>query len=412
MPGSAASIGSAKEPAVPRSRTGRLRGVRAWSVLGVFLGRMADVAVGDSALSQIDNPASLSLSPRDGCRLDLSGQFIFADVHWSGPVDSADSEIRMIPLANLGVALPVNPRWTWGLALHSKCGLASRFHNRHLLIPFMDRRTGSDAKNLSFLINAAYKATDKLSLGVGLRAEVVTAEFSAVLGPADVDFGRGYAHGGGFQVGLRYQAREDLAFGVGYRSPSWFGDLSGGDVKASLFGLLPIGLGHGNIDTVRLPQQVTVGAAWDATDWCKLVGEVRWLNYSDSVWNDLTVATDGMVDLRVPLPLGYRDQWAFIAGTEFKLDRHWTLGVGYNYGRTPTTARHLFPVATVLAEHHASVGLRYTRDDWWIGAGYILGFRNSMRGAGASSIPFGIDYGVSDIEQTQHSLFVGFGFGW
>ncbi|GAF89156.1 unnamed protein product, partial [marine sediment metagenome] len=130
------------------------------------------------------------------------------------------------------------------------------------------------------------------------------------------------------------------------------------------------------------------------------------------IWNNLTVATSGVVDLRVPLPLGYRDQWVFIAGAEFKLDQHWTLGVGYNYGRTPATAKHLFPIGTVLAEHHASVGLRYARDNWWVGAGYMLGFNNSMGGGGRSSIPLGIDYGLSSIEQTQHSLIIGFGFGW
>jgi hypothetical protein len=57
------------------------------------------------------------------------------------------------------------------------------------------------------------------------------------------------------------------------------------------------------------------------------------------------------------------------------------------------------------------MGLRYAREHWWIGAGYILGFRNSIGGGGISSIPFGIDYGLSDIEQTQHSLLMGFGFG-
>jgi long-subunit fatty acid transport protein len=211
---------------------------------------------------------------------------------------------------------------------------------------------------------------------------------------------------------MHYQATDTLAFGVGYRSPTWAGDLSGGQARASLLGLLPLPLGDANIDTVRLPQRVAAGVGWDVTNWCKLVGEVRWLNYSNSMWNDFTVATSGIVDLRVPMPLGYRDQCVFIAGAEFKLDERWTLGVGYNYGRAPVTAKHLCPIGTVLAEHHASVGLRYARDNWWVGAGYILGFRNSLSGVGVSAIPLGVDYGLSDIEQTQHSLIVGCGFSW
>jgi long-chain fatty acid transport protein len=372
----------------------------------------ADVAVGDSALSQIDNPATLALTPNGRPRFDLSGQFVFPDVSWDNSFGSYSSDVRMIPIGNAAAAFPVNERFTWGLAVHGKSGLATRYRARHLLIPFQERRVGSDCKNLGLYLNGAYRLTDKLSVGGGVRGELLTAEFSAVLGPADVEFGRGYAYGFGFQLGMHYQATDALALGLGYRSPTWANDVSGGRAQASLFGVLPIPLGDANIDTVRLPQRVAAGAAWDVTEWCKLVGEVRWLNYSNSIWNDLTVATRGIADRRVPLPLGYRDQWVFIAGAEFKLDEHWTLGVGYNYGRTPATSRHLFPIATVLAEHHASIGLRYARDNWWVGAGYILGFHSSMSGGGRSAIPWGVDYGSSSIEQTQQSLIIGFGIGW
>ena len=320
--------------------------------------------------------------------------------------------MRLIPIGDAGIAFPAGDRFAWGLAVHGKSGLGSRYYAQHLLIPFQRRRAEADCKDIALYLSGAYRLTDKLSIGGGIRGEVLTSEFSAVLGPADVEFGRGYAYGLGFQFGMHYQATDRLAFGVAYRSPTWAGDVRGGQARASLLGVLPVPLGDANIDTVRLPQRVAAGAAWDVTDWCKLVGEVRWLNYSNSVWNNLTVATDGVVDLRVPLPLGYRDQWIFIAGADFKLSERWTLGVGYNYGRTPTTSKHVFPIGTVLAEHHATVGLRYARDNWWVGAGYVLGFHGSMSGTGRSSIPFGIDYATSTLEQTQHSLIIGMGLGW
>ena len=372
----------------------------------------ADVAVGDSALSQIDNPSTLTLSPRDAYRFDLGGQVILASSRWTGPIDAAESEIRLIPLANMAVAMPVDERLTLGLALQSKAGLASRYRVRHLLIPFVQRRIGSDVKDVGFSINAGYKLTERLSVGVGVRGEVVAAEFSTVLGPADLEFGRGYACGGGFQLGLHYQARDDLAFGLGYRSPTWFGDLAGGDAKASLFGFLPIGLGHANLDECRLPQKVAAGAAWDAMDWLKLIGEIRWVNYSNSTFHSTTIATDGLVDLRYPFPLGYRDQWVFITGAEFKLDEFWTLGAGYHYCTNPVPRTNVCPVASVIAQHHLTVGLRYEKDNWWIGGGYILAFPASLRGGGHSDVPLGVDYGFSTLEQTQHSIVVGFGFSW
>lgn len=372
----------------------------------------ADVAVGDSALSQIDNPATLSLSPRGMYTLDQASKLAILDLPWRGPLGTAHSERKLIHLHNLGLAIPVDERLTFGLALHSKAGLGTRFHQRHLMIPFMKRRVHSDMKVMAFNLSAAYQLTDKLSLGVGGRLEVATSKFGKVLGPADINFGRGYAYGGGFVAGLHYQARDDLAFGLAYRSPTWFGDLSGGDAKASLLGLVPVPLGGARISDLKLPQKITAGAAWDVTDWFKLVGEVRWMNYADGTFNSMTIATDGLVDLRYPMPLGYQDIWAFIMGTEFKLDEHWTLGAGYHYLTTPVDRAYLSPLCSIPVQHHLTVGLRYETERWWVGGGYVLAFRESLEGPGYSRIPLGFDYGVSEVAQTQHMISMGFGFRW
>jgi long-chain fatty acid transport protein len=369
-----------------------------------------DVAIGDSPLSQINNPASLAR--HDVPRFDFSGQFGFPVARWHGPLGTSESEIGFVPLANCALAMPVDDRLTLGLAVHSKAGLASRYHMRHVLIPMMKRRVGSDAKMVGLHFNVGYKLTDRLYIGAGVRGEVATAKFSLVLGPADTEFERGYAYGGGFQLGMMYRATEDLTFGLGYRSPSWFGDLAGGDAGASLFGVLPLDLGSGAIDDLRLAQKITAGAAWEVTDWLRLASEVRWINYRSSSFDSLTVATDGAVDLRLPLPLGYRDQWVCAVGADFKLDEHWTLGLGYNYGSTPVDRASLLPMGSTISQHHITAGLRYERENWWVGAGYILGLQASLSGGGYSRIPLGIDYALSRIEQTQHSLIFGFGFAW
>ena len=370
----------------------------------------ADVAVGDSALAQIDNPATLALTPFGRARFDLTGQLVFSDASWHNPLGSYRSEAWLAPIGDAALALPISSRFTWGLALHDKSGFGSRFYARHLLIPFQKRRIESDAKNFAFHISGAYKLTDRISIGGGIRAEWVTAEFSAVFGPADLEFERGHSYGIGFQLGAHCQATDALALGIAYRSPTWASDLRGGNARVSLFGVLPMSLGEGRIDNVGLPQRVSVGAAWDVADWFKLVGEARWLGYSSSTWNRAAVATSGVLDLRVPLRLGYRDQWILILGAEFKVNEHWTLGLGYNYGRNPVTPLSLLPIASVVAEHHLSAGFRYEVGNWWVGCGYVIGFANSMRTHGFSDIPLGIDYALSEVTQTQHSMIIGFGF--
>ncbi len=372
----------------------------------------ADVAVGDSALSQIDNPASLALSPRDVYKFDFAGKLGILDVRWDGPLAEGDSSLRLVPLVNAGIAVPINDRLTFGMAVHSKAGLGTRFNMRHLLIPFWKRREESDMKVINVPFNLAYKVTDRLSFGIGARFEAASSEFSTVLGPADIEFGRGYAYGGGFDVGLHYKATDTLSFGLAYRSPTWFGDLEGGKGKAALFGAIPIPLGDITLDDLQCAQRIIGGAAWDATPWWKLIGEVRWINYNHSTFHSTTISTHGWLDLTVPFPLGYYDQWAFILGSEFKLSEHWKLGVGYHLATPGIDRDNVIPIGSITARHHATVGLRYETEKWWVGGGYVVAFQESLEGSGHSHIPLGVDWGLGELTQTQHLISMGFGFSW
>lgn len=372
----------------------------------------ADVAVGDTALSQIDNPATLTLMPRTGPQLDTAAKAAFLDLHWRGPIDSADTDRPFVALANTGISFPVNERFTLGTALHSKAGLVTSYSARHLLIPFLKRHIASDLKVFSVPLNAAYRVDDNLSLGAGVRLEYATARFESVLGPAALEFGRGETIGGGFNLGLLYRPREDLTFGLAYRSPTWFGDLDGGRGKVSLLGLLPVPLGGVDIEDLRLPQKVTAGVAWDATARLKLVGEARWLNYRNTNLNDATIGTHGLLDLRVPFPLGYKDVWAFMAGAQYQLDEHWKVAAGYHYSTLAVPPTHLAPIGSLLSRHHVTTGLWYETKRWWVGGGYAYVFPESLRGTGCSCIPLAVDYGLSSLTQSQHAIGVGFGWRW
>jgi long-subunit fatty acid transport protein len=308
--------------------------------------------------------------------------------------------------------MPIDDRLTLGGAFHTRSGFGTSYHFRHIGIPNIQRNVGSDMKSVDLEFNAGYKLTNKLSIGAGARLDVSTARFSTVLGPADVDFGRGYAYGGGFSFGLHYKMRDDLNFGLAYHSPSWLSDLEGGHGKASLLGILPLSLGSVGIQEFELPQRVAAGVAWDATNWMKLVGEVRWINYSNSFFHQFNVTTDAPIDLVYPIPMGYRDQWAFMVGADFKLSEHWKLGVGYHVATQTVPAGNLLPEGDALPNQHFTTGLRYEQDKWWVGVGFIEAFANKMHGTGWNNIPLGFDYGVSEITQSQHVLTMGFGFRW
>ena len=60
----------------------------------------ADVAVGDSALAQIDNPATLTLTPFGKARFDLAGQLVFSDAVWRNSLGSYRSEAWLAPIGD------------------------------------------------------------------------------------------------------------------------------------------------------------------------------------------------------------------------------------------------------------------------------------------------------------------------
>lgn len=372
----------------------------------------ADVAVGDTALSQISNPATLTLMPRKARQLDTTGEIGFLDGPWRGPFGIANTARRVVPLANAGVSIPNDDRLTLGAAFNSRAGLATGYDQRFLLIPFMKRHVSSDMKVLNFPLNAAYRVSDKLSLGAGARVEFVTARFDSVFGPADLDFGRGETFGSGFDLGLLYRPRQDWTFGLAYRSPTWCGDLEGGRGKASILGLLPVPLGDIGLDNLRLPQKVTAGAAWDITSRLKLASEVRWINYRSSTLNQTMIQTDGAIDIRAPLPLGYRDVWAFMVGPQYQLSKRWTVAAGYHYSTPAIPADHLLPIGSVLSCHHGTTGIWYQADRWWAGVAYVIAFPESLHGNGCSCIPFGIDYACSSLRNMQQAVAIGFGCQW
>ncbi|MFA5866323.1 MAG: outer membrane protein transport protein [Phycisphaerae bacterium] len=386
-----------------------------WESIGVStqsLGRGgADVAVGDSALSQVQNPATLSLSPRNYGLVDLGGQILLPTVTWSTPQDSSTSR-SINTFGNFALTAPINPRLTLGLALYSKAGAKTDYHIRHLLIPYKSQHVFGDFENGAFLFNAAYKLTDKLSLGAGLRIEELSGKFNAVFGPSDLNIHRVWAFGGGYQLGLHYQATKKLTFGLGYLSPSWMNNTRDGQIDLTVPRAGLLNLGNGNLSNWQLPQKINLGSAYDLTAWWKLIGETRWINFRHSFLNETTLDVPDFFNIRFPFDLKFNDLWVFIIGSEFKLSDRWKLDVGYNYTTNPVSNDRMFPLAPTPIQHHISMGLRYEKSNWWVGGGYIYGFKNSQSAPGISKILFGNDYGLGTIASQQHSLFFGVGFHW
>ncbi len=377
----------------------------------------ADVAIGDSALSQIDNPATLTLVPRS---VDTSGELLMPQTRWRGVVDSDDSSVRCLPLGHVGLALAQNDRWSMGLAAWSKSQLGARFGLRSTALPFLQRRTDADMRDFGLGLNAAVRVTDALSLGAGLRGELITGEFTSLAGAQQIHFGRGYGLGAGYQLGLHYRIAPRVTLGLGYRSPTWFQGLLGSHTSSRLTndweirspGARPLRLGRALVDDLVLPQKILAGVAWEVDDRLRLSAEGRWINSQNSSMYKADFDLSNTVRVRPPSLIGYRDQFAVMAGAEYKLSDRWTIGGGYHHVTNPISSRAFLPIADMIVVHHLTAGLTYRKENWWFGGGYVLGLPNSLAASARTKILFGLDSVDGEIRQAQHSLFLGCGYRW
>lgn len=365
-----------------------------------------DVAVGDTALSPLLNPASVANF--DALQVDFATSHILPQIRWQGLLDEADSTVRHIPLAGIGVAGALGGGWHGGLAVNAKSGLLSEMQFRHLTIPWMRREVGADVKNVMLSANVARRFGARLTLGAGVNIEYVSARFSEVLGPVDLEFGRGDAFGIGFQVGARYELTPAVTIAAAYRTPTWFGDVAGGRGRASLGGVIPLDLGPIRKADFKLPQRASLGVAWRPNGRLLLSAETRYVHHSGTSLDAVELHAARLPGVALSLPLGYRNQWIFKIGGEYRLDERWVIGAGYSYATNPVDPAALRAIASVMTQHHVSIGLRYEAENWWAGIGYGFAFPHGMNSSG-TRIPLGVDYAFSRVDHLQHEVFAGFG---
>jgi long-chain fatty acid transport protein len=369
-----------------------------------------DVAVGDTAYSQIKNPATLGL--RYESEFNGGTHLFMPDIEWEGPLDSATSQKRHIFSPHVATAMPLNDKFVFGTAFYGAAGSLVDFRFRHLSMPYAHRSVAADLKIGEVQFNLAYRVTDKLSIGGGTRVAMALPKFNQVLSGVDVRIKRGRGLGFGFQLGAHYQVTDDVSIGAAYKSPTWFEDIES-DADVGLLGMNPR-LGKATLKGFGLPQSVAAGAAWNVTDWFMLTGDVRFVDYRHNSYGEGQFVIDSFlpIDIIYPMDLELKDLWVFSVGAEFKLSDRWTLGVGYNYGRSLISTRRFTPHAPGNVEHHATVGLRYDTGKWFAGLAYVHAFRNVIKSDSWPGLPLAIDPTNAELEHRQNSIIFTFGFRW
>jgi long-chain fatty acid transport protein len=311
----------------------------------------------------------------------------------------SDSDMFFIPA--IGISVPITQDLRFGFAAYGVSGLGVDYRHKFDLNPATSRDDAvyTDLSIMKIAPNIAYLITPNLSIGASLHLD---------MGVLDLDYKNGSSTGWGFggQLGAIYKTGP-VSFGLVYVTPQRINHHDVADLD-----------GDGNADNLKLesPQSVGFGIAYEPILQVLLIeANTKWLNWSDA---------DGYKDF------GWKDQWVFNIGVQYKPTPKWALRAGYNYGQNPVDEhngwegtgsqnvqgknvnRFQYEVLRIsgfpaVVEHHITAGIGYEISKAVsLNLGYMHAFENEVKESGTffgakttvqsklseNSIDFGLTY--------------------
>ncbi len=319
------------------------------SVAGLGRAFAGSGVVGDDASAIFYNPAGMTL--RQGSEAQAGISFIASNGEFTnqgstqtintpqGPItipssgpDANGGTNAYIP--NLFFATDVSDRVRIGLGVTAPFGLKTKYG-----LEWVGRYQAlvSDLETIDINPSLAFKATDKLSLGVGFSAQysdVTLSQAVFVVNPAtgqQLPDGlaevKGNNWGFGYDLGALYEFDPDTRIGASFRSKV----KQAVDGERTIEGIPGRSGTVGAQATVTLPETVYVGAFKRLNPQWGVSGTIRWTNWSR--FQELRIVSDGSPD--AVDQEDWDDTWFFSMGVDYAYRSDLTFRAGYAYDQSP-----------------------------------------------------------------------------
>ncbi len=369
--------------------------VPAWATNGMYLagygseaaGRAgANIAVADRSLGLQANPAGIG--QLQGQHLGLDLQVLAPKMHYGGDManNSIDAKDVLFAMPSISwVRGSHGSPWTYGFGFISQGGMGATFEGYRTPFGNTDG-TFSEVRFLTATPTVAYTPVEDVSLGasvnvgysdVKFRFYPNTSFYSDMGTPSDPtdDMGffgmdltdRAKTVNTSVRLGALWHATEQVQLGATWQSRTE-GKYENGTLQMNM---AAIGLGpvryDAAVDGFTWPQQFGLGVQLRPTP--------QWIVAADArryLWNGAmqTITVQGtnpdkavpgpFATMNVPFVFQWEDQWAWIVGTEYRVNDAFTVRGGYNFGKSPVPASTLNPLFPATTEQHAAVGASWT----------------------------------------------------
>lgn len=241
---------------------------------------------------------------------------------------------------NFTISHQLNDKWFIGLAGNSPFGMITKYDHDWA---GGDHGITSDVKTATFTPMAAYKATDKLSLGAGLQIQYVWAHLTS----SKKEYGiknittDGNALDIGYQLGALYEFTDATRVGVGYRSRIIHkikGEMSASKTQNPV---LDARLNQDITVGLTTPAMLSFGAYHDINDRWAVMAEYQRVFWSSFQHLNFVSRDGGYIISSVKEK--WRDTNFFAVGTSYMLDEQWKLRLGLGYDQSAVRLGHRTP---------------------------------------------------------------------
>ena len=274
---------------------------------------------------------------------------------------------------NFAISHQVNDKLFLGLSGNSPFGMITKYDKDWA---GSDHGITSDVKTATITPMAAYKATDKLSVGAGLQAQLIWAHLTSSNHATGTDLVSvsGDAMDLGYQLGMLYELNNATRFGVGYRSEvkhkikgkmtsSGSAYTSMGGAAGAMGSMIDDMLNQKISAKLITPAMLSMGAYHDINDRWAVMAEYQRVFWS-SFQNLTFVSKSGNNNPATPGYISrvqekWRDTNFYSVGTSYMLDEQWKLRLGMAYDQSAVRLKHRTPRIPDADRLWYSAGLSY-----------------------------------------------------
>ncbi|WP_069383188.1 OmpP1/FadL family transporter [Halomonas caseinilytica] len=290
----------------------------------------------------------------------------------------------------------LDDRFDLGLAVSAPYGLSTEY-DKDWIGRYHAIETDLTTIDIQPTLN--YRATDRLNLAVGLRAQYADATLSnaidlggvgasaGLLPPTAIGNADGKAEvtgddwGYGYTLGALFQATDRTRLGISYRSEvdlTLDGDVdysadnaTGRQVLAGAQAMGQLQDGGGSAD-LTTPANLNLGVYHQLTDRLALMANAEWTEWSS--FDELTVEFDS--GGQNTTTENWDDTWAFSVGANYQLNREWMLRAGLGVDESPVPdSEHRTPRVPDADRQWATLGATWMpTPDLGVTAGYMRVF--------------------------------------